>query len=421
MTLARLLQVAHIPIEITIFELDASPHARTSQGGTLDLHPPDGLLALERAGLLEKARPFLRYEGEELVFADKNATEYVHLKESPRNIKGFEARPEIDRERLKEVLLESVDPDCVRWGKHLKSVDGEKGLLHFEEGEPAGPFDLIVGADGAWSKVRHVLTDVRPRYSGVCGFEGQIMNPKENYPVADKMVGRGSYFAYSGGKSITAQRMGNDSIKVGMWAMKDETHLQEVMGEKGLDPVSLKKRLCKLYDDWDESMKGWIRSSEKFKTWVLYELPVGHTWQHRAGFTLIGDAAHLVTPFAGQGVNAAMKDALELCDLIVQSVKEGTFDLDEAVRKYEMGMFPRARKVQEATMRNKVHMFRNDAPLGFMVKMVDVMAMEKGFDAEKGLTAVMLLPVKIMVYSYLWSVATLGSLRRIWRNISSRT
>ena len=53
------------------------------------------------------------------------------------------------------------------------------------------------------------------------------------------------------------------------------------------------------------------------KPWNLYELPVGHTFEHKQGYTLISDAAHLMTPFAGKGVNAGMKDALELSSTIV--------------------------------------------------------------------------------------------------------
>jgi 2-polyprenyl-6-methoxyphenol hydroxylase-like FAD-dependent oxidoreductase len=118
-----------------------------SQGGSLDLHPSTGLAAIEAMGLWDEFQKHARYEGEELVFADKNGTELIHMKEAA-DIGGFEARPEIDREKLKTILLESVNPEWICWGKHLQRVT-EDGILSFSDGTTEGPYDLIVGAEGA--------------------------------------------------------------------------------------------------------------------------------------------------------------------------------------------------------------------------------------------------------------------------------
>ncbi|KPI36562.1 uncharacterized protein AB675_4359 [Cyphellophora attinorum] len=402
LTLAKLLHSADTNLSVTIFEHSASAKARHQQGGTLDLHPESGLLALRRMGLHDAARPHLRYEGEELVIADLNGCELVHMKDAPppadgERDGGMYTRPEIDRERLVEVLLEGVEEGNVRWGKHLKRIDGETGKLEFEDGSVEGPFDLVVGADGAWSKVRSVLSDVMPGYSGICGIEGHIDNPKE-FPRIDKLVGRGSFFSFSYGRACMAQRMGDNSIKLGTWQRRPETFIDELVGEQ-VEQEPLRKKLLEEYRDWCPEIRELIEVAHWRTKWKLYELPVGHKWEHKASYTLIGDSAHLATPFAGMGVNAAMLDALELSDQIITAVKAGT-SLDRAVEVYEQGMFPRGRNVQERTMLNKTNGFADDAPLMFMSGMIGVVAKESGWPIDRGL--LYWIPITRTAYSFFW-------------------
>ncbi|ETN42441.1 uncharacterized protein HMPREF1541_01596 [Cyphellophora europaea CBS 101466] len=400
LTLARLLQLAPVPIPFTLYEHDASATSRFHQGGTLDLHPSGGLAALRAMHLEDAAAPFLRYEGEELVIADLNACELVHIKEAPKVGGSRNAAPEIDRERLKHLLLEALGVANVRWGKHLKRVDAAAGKLEFADGSVEGPFDLVVGADGAWSKVRQAVSEVRPVYSGICGFEGHIERPGERSPALDAMVGRGSYFAFSGGRSAMAQRMGDDSIKVGTWLRRNQEFVDELSPGTGIDDEEdLTAKLLHEYQDWAPEIREWLHVCSFTRKWVLWELPVGTTWEHRTGYTLVGDAAHLCTPFAGLGVNAAMADTMELAERIIKAVQEDT-SLDEAVELYEKGMFPRARKVQEDTMRNKVGGFADDAPLNFMASMLGVVGEEVGWPIDKGV--LYWIPITKMGYAIFW-------------------
>ena len=414
LTLAKLLESLSSTnkINLTIYDLDASATARMHQGGTLDLHPKAGLAVLDKMGMMEIAKPFLRYEGEELVIADKNGTELIHQKDAPQ-IEGFDARPEIDREKLKEILLKAVGEEKVQWGKKLKEVTSER-TLKFEDGTTSGPFDLVIGADGAWSMVRSMLTEVKPQYSGICGFEGHIDEPSE---ATSKMVGRGSYFAYSGGRGITAQRMGNNTIKVGMWVKREKDWVNETVGNTGIVPEKLQTKLCEEYQDWAEKVKDWVRACQRFRKWVLWELPLGTEWEHKEGFTVIGDAAHLCTPFAGLGVNAAMSDALELSELIEKTVA-GEISLEQTIATYEKQMFPRAKKVQEDTMRNKVAMYAQDAPIGFMVEMVKVFGKETGWPVDKGF--LYWFPITKMAYGAFWIQVTFGSFRRVLKELFVR-
>ncbi|KIX94108.1 uncharacterized protein Z520_10134 [Fonsecaea multimorphosa CBS 102226] len=423
LTLARLLQVASVDISITIFEKDTSRTSRFMQGGTLDLHTDTGLAALKKAGLWEEALKHLRYEGEELFIADKNDTVIIHLKDQPK-VKSRESkldyeRPEIDREVLKDMLLDSVDSDWVKWGKTLQSIDPETGILSFRDGSTAGPFDLVVGADGAWSKVRHVLTDVRPHYSGICGFEGRIPNPDEQHPKLSKMVGKGSYFSYSDGKSLNAQRMSDRSIKTAYYVkMEDnESWATDLLAAYGDNEDKLKEKILENYQDWTRQQKELVRVSTNFHARALYELPVGHTWVHKKGYTLIGDAASLMTPFAGEGVNKAMKDSLELAEALEKALKEQS-NMDEAVRQYEENMFPRAKRIQRHTMSNKEGMFSREGPVMFLTAMVDGAAEEMGKDLTKGWLA--WIPIKTLLHSYVVTVQTFGAWRRRVKDWFSR-
>ncbi len=421
LTLAKLLLISSLfatpdspGINLTIYELDTSPKSRAYQGGTFDLHPQTGLLALKKCGLWDAALPWLRYEGEELVIGDKNGMEYVHMKEAPKVGDKWDQRPEIDREKLKELLLEGVGERRVNWGRKLKRVVVEegagKGKLEFEDGKVEGPFDLIVGADGAFSKVREVLTDVRPRYSGICGVECGISKPKDTCPKVDKMVGRGSYFAYSGGRTLMGQRMADDSIKVAAWLRREKEWVKQLWKEHGDNLEAIREVLLEEYAEWAHEIRDWIRVGERFRPWVLWELPVGHTWKYRQGFTLLGDAAHLCTPFAGLGVNAAMKDALDLAELIVESVVRKELSLLDVVQRYEKEMFPRAHEVQARTMQNKERGFRSDAPIGFMSGMMAVVGQETGWPLDKGVLR--WVPISKTAYGAFWLMGISGAVKR---------
>lgn len=396
LTLARLLHISEAKVDVTVYEHDASRTSRVEQGGTLDLHTETGLSAIRKCGLWDSFLKYARYDGQEFIFADKNATELVHV----QKMAGPLDRPEIDRQRLREVLLDSVPEECVRWGRHLREVT-EEGMLRFDGWEEmAGPFDLIVGADGAWSKVRARLNGLEPAYSGVSGYEMDIMEPARTCPLVDKMVGRGMYFGSSDRKFLNAQRMGNDSIKVRSWYLCPEGEAKETLEKYGKQKTL--ETVLERYVDWAPEMTEFLRQGFQgsLKQWTLYELPVGSKWEHRKGLTLIGDAASLATPFSGEGVNKAMKDSLELAELIEKSQDPNEdLPLDRAVLLYEQLMFPRAEKLQATTMNNKQTMFGPGAPIGLITGMLKTKASDSPSILMKMLGTT---PVVAAVYWYFW-------------------
>jgi 2-polyprenyl-6-methoxyphenol hydroxylase-like FAD-dependent oxidoreductase len=356
--LARLLHQASIPS--TIFEGETSINYR-SQGGSLDLRKTTGLAAVKAAGLWEQFLEHARYDGESLLVTDKNLTTWMWRSPGTKdNHSSLQEAPEIDRAVLRKMLVESVPAEYVRWGWKLVSVKEtiSSGLeLSFSNGETLSGFDLIVGADGAWSKTRTLLSSDKPHYSGLGGWTLSISNAKETAPEAYSFVNRGSVFSYSDGKSVTGQQMGDGSLNISHYGPYGENFTSQC----GFDSENLeaaKQYILREVKDWAPPLRNLVECANESAVWRnLYELPVGWTWPHRRGITLLGDAAHVMTPFAGIGVNTAFYDAMELAKQVVAFTQAGeSADLDSYIVRYEKAMFEHAHRAQALTEGSKKDM-----------------------------------------------------------------
>lgn len=357
-TLARLLIRASI--HVTIFEGESSSGIR-AQGGSLDLHTDTGLKALEEAGLMVEYEKYARYDGEAINLTDKNLKSFVKLGGTTKATSR--GRPEVDREKLRKILLESLPKDTIQWNCRLRSINREDLSLQFHHGVERG-FDLIVGADGAWSKVRPALTSVQPVYVGVGGYDMYIDDVENRFPDLYTLANRGSIFGYSDGKSITGQQKGDGSFIVYATSARDE-HWMKECGYDVNNVVDVKRALKEEYHDWAEALLKLtqVANQKDLTPRSLYMLPIGHRWDHRTGVTLIGDAAHLMTPHAGEGVNTAMHDSLNLANAIIRASKGFKVEkpsvkyLDEEVRLFEEEMFARAAPVQRHSYQSTEDMF----------------------------------------------------------------
>jgi 2-polyprenyl-6-methoxyphenol hydroxylase-like FAD-dependent oxidoreductase len=351
-TLGRLLHLASIPF--TIFEGETSPNVR-SQGGTLDLRDATGLAAISAAGLHSEFLKFARYDGEAMCIADKNLKHYFTVAGRESTGKTKSARPEIDRVKLRAILLESVPKESIKWGHRLRSV-GEDLSLRFENGEEEKGFDLVVGADGAWSKTRLFLSDQKPFYAGVCDIEQHISDVKERFPDLHRLVNKGSLYCFSDGKAVTAQQIGDGSLKVSNYAVRDESWAKEHDASK-MEPNAIKSLLLKEYAEWAPELRKLIESVDDHGAVMraLYMLPIGFSWQSKPGVTIIGDAAHVMVPFAGEGANLSMADAMHLAQWIQKSTDKAS--LHENVAKFEQELFVRMKPIQQISHDNMEDMF----------------------------------------------------------------
>ncbi|HEY0121291.1 MAG TPA: NAD(P)/FAD-dependent oxidoreductase [Rhizobium sp.] len=329
LTLARILYLGGIPT--TVFEREEHALARP-QGGTLDLHVDSGQLALQRAGLHDEFLRIARYEDQGSRLYDKTGT----LLFAEDDAEDGE-RPEVDRTALRETLLASVPSDTVRWNHNLREVrprEDDAYDLVFENGT-AGPFDLIVGADGSWSKVRPLVSSYRPQYSGITFIEFGIDDVDARHPALAKLVGRGKTDVQGDGRGLIAQRNGNAHIRG--YAIFRVPVDWATRTFDSASPAAARARLIAEFEGWAPEIVDLIRASnDHIVARPIYALPVGHQWQNRIGITLLGDAAHVMSPFGGEGVNAAMLDAAELGRHLLEHS-----NWKDAVRAYEAEMFIR--------------------------------------------------------------------------------
>ena len=370
-TLARLLQQSKKDIKVTIFEGESGIDFR-SQGGTLDLHETTGQAALKAAGLFDEFVKYARYDGEALKLCDKKLLCYVNMGGSKQSSTGT-GRPEIDRPKLRELLYNGLAKGTVVWSHKLVRVDEDLNL-HFANGKAESGFDLIVGADGVWSKVRPSLTDEQPFYSGIAGHAFRIPDAEIAQPELYKLVNRGSLFTTSDDKSIMAQYMGDGSINIGTWSVRPKDW-QKTCGYDVHDAAATKAACRDGYADWDTRLLAFTQVSEDHVVpRDLYMLPIGIRWDHVEGITVIGDAAHLMTPFAGEGVNLALQDALLISKAIVVAAESTSDDgrtvLDQNIAEFEQDMFRRATKTQQLTFDLMQMFFTPSAPRKGIVRYI---------------------------------------------------
>lgn len=400
-TLARLLLLNAPSASVAVFEGEPSPDYR-SPGGSLDLHTKTGLAALKEANLWNEFLQHARYDGESLKITDRNLKIYHQQIPSTGpdatarqgSIWNDQQRPEIDRGALRRILVESLPEGVVRWGHRLKEIrlaagddkrptDNELIFLvetTTDENKEVvlSGFDLIVGADGGWSKVRsQALSSIKPYFSGVMYHELNIPDAKNTAPEVYAFNNRGSVFAYRDFEKIALQQMGDGSIQMSvMYRVEDETQVTKT-GFDGNDLDATKKALRERLrvEGWHPLLDEAIAQAQgKTTPRGLFMLPVDFNWAHRPGITVLGDAAHLMTPFAGEGVNVGMQDARVLAKG-VQLAGEDMDKLDKEVAAFERDMFKRAGSFQKLTDEMLHHWFYTEnSPEAVMPKVVATMS-----------------------------------------------
>ncbi|MER8185948.1 NAD(P)/FAD-dependent oxidoreductase [Kitasatospora sp. NPDC094015] len=353
LTLARVLHVHGIPV--TVYEAESSPTAR-AQGGMLDIHEHNGQPALAAAGLTEEFRGLV-LEGRQAMRA--LAPDGSVLLDEPDDGEG--GRPEVQRGELRRILLDSLPAGTVRWGHKVsgvRSLGGGRHEVSFAHG--AGVVtSLLVGADGAWSRVRPLLSPAVPAYVGTSYVETYLYDCEARHPAAAKAVGGGSMFALVPGKGIQAHRESGGTLHTYVALARSQDWFAAV---DFTDPGAAAARIAREFEGWAPEITALITDGETPPVLrPLHTLPLEHRWDRVPGVTLLGDAAHLMIP-SGEGANLAMYDGAELG----RALAAHPDDVEAALAAYERELFPRSAAEAVEAVRLHELMFGEQAPHGLI-------------------------------------------------------
>ncbi|MEE3622836.1 NAD(P)/FAD-dependent oxidoreductase [Nitrospirillum sp. BR 11752] len=352
LVLARVLHLNGIPA--TVYEAEASAGART-QGGMLDIHERDGQMALKAAGLFDQFRALIHPGGEASRVLDPQGR---LLLDQPDD--GTGGRPEVLRGELRRILLDSLPAGAIQWGRKLANAKGlgdGRHTLTFTDGSTVTT-NVLVGADGAWSKVRPLLSDAAPVYVGATFIDTYLFDADTRYPATAEAVGGGGMFALMPGQGIFAHREPGGTLHAYI-ALKRPAEWITAIDFGGDDA---KARIAAEFGGWAPALTTLITHSDTPPVpRLLHTSPSDHRWPRVPGVTLLGDAAHLAPP-AGDGANLAMLDGAELAQAIVAHPD----DTEAALAAYESLMFPRSAAAAEGAHHILDLCLGDSAPFGLL-------------------------------------------------------
>jgi salicylate hydroxylase len=254
------------------------------------------------------------------------------------------------RADLANLLANELPAERVHVGHKLTDLEqnGDRVTARFDNGATVEA-DLLVGADGIHSRVRHVVFGPeKPRFTGCVAWRGLV--PAERIRHLDIEVASHNWMGPDGHFVhywVSAGRFMNVVCVVehGDWTSDSWT-------DKGNVADALAR-----YQGWHPTVRELITAFPETYIWALHDrLPLP---QWSAGrVTLLGDACHPMLPFMAQGAAQSIEDGAALASLL----KGMPDDVPAALQRYEAIRKPRATRLQEASANNRTRFHLHDGP-----------------------------------------------------------
>ncbi|MFI5141382.1 MAG: FAD-dependent oxidoreductase [Bacteroidia bacterium] len=371
----------HRGIPFTLYERDNSFDAR-SQGYGLTLQQASnaikglGIFSL-RQGINSTRHVVHTTEGKEII--EWGMRTHTNTKKSPKRINVH-----IPRQTLRLALLEQLGGnDTVQWGHQLvdlKKGEGEGVELRFQVNGKIkyAKADLVVGADGIRSVIRSLLIgeDITPlRYLGYMVILG-ICPLKALKDVESSLLDSATVFqTVNGNERIYMMPYSSDTV---MWQLSFPMPEKEAKDLSAQGAKALKEEACRI-TQWHNPIPQILTATleAQISGYPVYdrELLKPGLLQKGGAVTLIGDAAHPMSPFKGQGANQALLDALALARGISIACGSSSHWREAGVRKsvlteFEVEMLERsAAKVKDSAeavqlLHSNVVLREGDGPKG---------------------------------------------------------
>lgn len=302
---------------------------------------PNMVRPLVRAGLgerlasfavpLEEAWEFRRWQDGRVLFSQPMGQEC-------RRLYGTDCYV-AHRADLLDMLRRALPAEAIRTGRRLRTLrqDGPEVELLFTDGrgeESTVLADGVIGADGIHSAVRPaVVEEEPPRFSGLCAY--RCLVDAAHAPelalrrVQTLWLGPGRHFVHY---PIRDRKLINlvAIVPAGEWRVESWTADGRI------------EDLAREFETWDPRLGQLIASATETKRWALYDRAPLERWTS-GRVTLLGDAAHSMLPFFGQGAAQAVEDAEVLAGCLKAATRE---TVGEALARYEEIRRPRASQVQ---------------------------------------------------------------------------
>lgn len=348
--------------KVTIFDRSADIRKVKFSGRSINLAMSTrGWNALDRVGIGNAIRKIA-------IPMDKRA---IHLKDGsltfqPYGING-EAIYSISRSGLNRLMVDLAEKEGVNFEFNQKiwDVNLDTATLYIGENEH-GPFeqktfDMVLGADGAFSRIRHRMQRQNrfdySQYFLNIGYKELTIPANAD---GSHKIDSNSFHIWPRGEFMLIALSNDDGSFTCTLFMPFE-------GENSFEKIDTDEKLTVFFNEYFSDTKDLIPNLQHDyftnPTSSLVTMQC-YPWTYKDKVALIGDSAHAIVPFYGQGMNAGFEDITALSDLLDKFPD----DIQTVFEKYQEIRKPNADAIAELSYRNFIEMSTKTADADFLLQ-----------------------------------------------------